>query len=99
MWESLSNFWVILKRNPSSVNNFVRNINGKRPGKTEKKKSFKPDIVPDVYLFGFAVIKSIIIKISRVKIESCKFSLLKKDFNKQVFLVVLITKYMLELNW
>lgn len=57
---------------PSSVNSFVSSINGKSPGKTEKKKSLSPDTVPEVNFFGLATIIIIMAKIKMVKIVSPK---------------------------
>ena len=99
LYENLSNFWLMLKINPISVMSFVRSMKGKSPGKTEKTKSFKPEIVPVVYLVGFEMIKKIIAKMSRVKSVSAE-DLLKKNlkiFEHLIFLFVVIISYMLKL--
>ena len=78
----------MLKINPISVMSFVRSMKGKSPGKTEKTKSFKPEIVPVVYLVGFEMIKKIIAKMSRVKSVSAD-DLLKKNLVLLNFFVLL----------
>ena len=64
---------LVLKINPISVNSFVRSINGNSPGRTLKKKSFKPDTVPDVNFSGLEIIIKIITKTISVKVVSIKF--------------------------
>ena len=84
---------------PSSVKSFVRNIKGKSPGRTEKIKSFKPSIVPEVYLDGLVIIISIIIIIKNENKISSKVSFFKLDIfkllSRWLFFVVIILSYML----
>lgn len=87
---------------PSSVKSLVSSIKGNSPGKTEKKNSLIPLIVPAVYLFGFVIIIIIITKIKQVKMVSWNVSLkyfFLKLFASISFFVVLIPKYMLKYHW
>lgn len=73
----MSSFFVTLKINPSSVISFVKNINGNNPGRTEKKNNLIPEIVPEVYFWGFEIIINIMAKINKVKMQSKNVEFLK----------------------
>ena len=100
LFEKVLSFWLTLKINPISVINFVRSIKGNRPGRTENTNSFSPEIVLDVYLFGFDIIKKIIINIKVVKSVSINVEEVKiflKFLELLNFLFVVIISYMLKL--
>lgn len=81
----LSNLFENFITVPSSVNNLVSNIKGNNPGKTEKVKSFKPSMVPDVYLLGLDIIIIIIDNINNESKISKKVSFLMLDIFKDLF--------------
>ena len=67
-----SSFFDALKTAPKLVKIFVRNINGKSPGKTEKKNSLTPLIVPLENKLGLQIITTIIKKTKAERQRSLK---------------------------
>ena len=61
-----------MKTAPKLVKIFVRNINGKSPGKTEKKNSLTPLIVPLENSLGLQIITTIIKKTKAERQRSLK---------------------------
>lgn len=92
------NLFEILKTVPSSVNSFVRNIKGNRPGNTEKKNNFNPFIVAVEKTNGFEIIKSITKNTiaEKVKFKKFPFKLKIKNFCFFREIVFVIIKYMLK---